>query len=177
MAIMRPVLFVGALVLALLTPIHPSAAAEEAPPSPCATLTVPHVEVRTAAHKLYLCDRERAVASSFDVRLARNGVGKTRTGDKKVPLGSYPLGQPRRSKQYGTFVPIGFPLPEQRRRGYTGGDVGVHGPDRRVRWLGGLVNTFDTTDGCVGLASDQEMDSLTAWLRRSGAHRIILVDR
>jgi len=173
----RQVWPVGAFVLALIGPIQQSATAEEAPPSPCAALAEPHVAVRTAAHKLYLCDKDGAVAAGFGVRLARNGVGKTRTGDKKVPLGSYPLGEPRRSKQYGTFVPIGFPLPEQRRRGYTGGDVGVHGPDRRIRWLGGLVNTFDTTDGCVGLASDQEMDTLAAWLRRSGAHRIILVDR
>src|SRR6187455_15135 len=145
----RPVWLVGASLLALTGPVPRHATAGEVPPAPCAALTVPHVEVRTAEHKLYLCDRGRAVASRFDVRLARNGIGKTRTGDKKVPLGTYPLGQPRASKKYGTFVPIGFPLPEQRRRGYTGGDVGVHGPDRRVRWLGGLVNTFDTTDGCV----------------------------
>ena len=160
-----------------MAPTDRSAAAAEARTGPCAELTGAHVVVRTVEHKLYLCDQDRAVASSYGVRLARNGVGKTRTGDRKVPLGIYPLGRPRPSKKYGTFVAIGFPLPEQRRRGYTGGDVGVHGPDRRVRWLGRLVNTFDTTDGCVGLSSDREMDEIAAWVRQTGAGRIVLTER
>lgn len=58
----------------------------------------------------------------------------------------------------------------------TGGSVGVHGPDRRVRWLGRLVNTFDTTDGCVGLATDREMDEIVAWLQRTKAGRIVLLE-
>lgn len=168
---------VAASFLAATAPAGRSAIAAETPSNPCAGLTVAHVVVRTEEHKLYLCGKDQAVASTYDVRLARNGVGKTRAGDGKVPLGSYPLGRPRPSKKYGTFVSIGFPLPDQRRHGYTGGDVGVHGPDRRVRWLGRLVNTFDTTDGCVGLASDREMDEIAAWLRRTSAARIILAQR
>jgi hypothetical protein len=174
MARLAMLVFIAAL--AAEAPIH-EAAADKASPSPCATLRGAHIEVRTGEHRLYLCDKDGAIASSFGVYLARNGVGKTRTGDKKVPLGSYPLGRPRPSKQYGTFIPIGFPLPEQRRRGYTGGSIGIHGPDRRLRWLGRLVNTYDTTDGCVGLASDQEMDVIAGWVRSTDARRIILVER
>lgn len=154
-----------------------SAAAAPALTDACAELTFAHVVVRAEEHRLYLCAKDRTVVSTYSVRLARNGVGKTRAGDGKVPIGTYPLGRPRPSKKYGTFVPIGFPLPEQRRRGYTGGDVGIHGPDRRVRWLGRLVNTFDTTDGCVGVASDREMDEIAAWLRRMAVDRIVLAER
>jgi len=145
--------------------------------APCATLSAAHVAVDTAAHRLFLCGARGALERSYSVRLARDGPGKSRAGDGKVPLGVYPLGAPRRSKPFGMFIPIGYPTPEQRRRGYTGGSVGIHGPDRRVRWLGWLVNTFDTTDGCVGLAFDSEMEEISVWLRRTKARRIVLHDQ
>jgi murein L,D-transpeptidase YafK len=115
------------------------------------------------------------LVTDFEVRLAHDGTGKTKEGDGRIPLGSYPLGAPRPSKRYGTFIPIGYPTPAQRAKGYTGGSLGVHGPDRRVKWLGRLVNTFDTTDGCVGLAKDDEMDVIASWIRRRHAGTILLV--
>ena len=129
--------------------------------------------VDTGTHRLALCDRDREIAS-FSVRLGRGGVGKTAEGDGKTPLGAYPLGDPRKSDRYGTFIPIGYPTPDQRRRGFTGGDVGVHGPHRWVRWLGTLVNSFDSSSGCVGLATDAEMDSIAAWIKAAHAHTIEL---
>jgi hypothetical protein len=141
------------------------------PPPHCAGRGA-HLEVDTAAHTLFLCagaKEERA----FGVRLS-GGTGKTREGDDKVPLGVYPLGAPRRSKSYGTFIPIGYPTPAQQRAGYTGGAVGVHGPDRRVRWLGRMTNLLDTTSGCVGIATDEEMAVIVVWLRKTGAARIEL---
>ena len=131
------------------------------------------IVVETGAHRLALCDRDREV-SAFSVRLGRGGVGKTAEGDGKTPLGIYPLGEPRKSDRYGTFIPIGDPTPEQRRRGFTGGDVGVHGPHRWVRWLGSLVNSFDSSNGCVGLATDGEMATIAAWVRAAHAATIEL---
>jgi murein L,D-transpeptidase YafK len=138
--------------------------------------TVSHgalVFVDTARHSLSLCEGGRSTAS-YRVRLGRNGVGKSHEGDGKTPLGRYPLGEGRISAKYGLFLPLGYPTSEQRHRGFTGGSVGVHGPDRLVRWLGPLVNTFDTTDGCVGLASDSEMREITEWVRAHGARTIVL---
>jgi hypothetical protein len=43
-----------------------------------------------------------------------------------------------------------------------------------VRWLGRLVNTFDSTDGCVGIATDEQMESIAAWVRRLKASQIVL---
>lgn len=131
------------------------------------------IVVDTSAHKLALCDRNRETAV-FDVRLGSGGVGKSKEGDRKTPLGSYPLEAPRKSKSYGTFIPIGYPTTEQRRRGYTGGAVGVHGPERRVRWLGSLVNTFDSSSGCVGLATDEDMARIATWVKTARAHVIEL---
>jgi hypothetical protein len=122
------------------------------------------IVVELEAHTLVLCEGDHAV-ESFGVRLGHAGIGKSRAGDGKTPVGTYPLGGPRASGRYGIFIPIGYPTAEQRRKGFTGRAVGVHGPDRRVRWLGRLVNTFDTSDGCVGLAKDEEMARIAQWVR------------
>jgi hypothetical protein len=140
-----------------------------------ATCTTPdaRVVVDTARHQLTLCEQGHE-AAVFGVRLGRGGVDKTREGDAKTPLGTYILGEPRASDRFGVFISIGYPTPEQRQRGYTGGDVGVHGPHRWVRWLGSLVNTFDSSDGCVGLAKDTEIDAIAAWVKKLHAHTIEL---
>ena len=100
------------------------------------------------------------------------GVGKTAEGDGKTPLGTYPLSEPRPSQRFGVFIPIGYPTAEQRSKGYTGGDVGVHGPHRWVRWLGSLVNTFDSSDGCVGVATDDEINRIAAWMKQTHVRTI-----
>ena len=131
------------------------------------------VVVDLAKHTLALCDQARTVAT-FAVRLGRGGVGKTREGDGKTPIGVYPLGEPRPSSRYGTFIPIGFPTDAQKKQGYTGSAVGVHGPPRWVKWLGSLVNTFDSSDGCVGVARDAEIESIAGWVRTARAQTIEL---
>jgi murein L,D-transpeptidase YafK len=124
-------------------------------------------------HTLALCEKDKAI-ETFAVRLGRGGVGKTREGDGKTPVGTYPLGEPRPSNRYGTFIPIGYPTDQQKRMGYTGGAVGVHGPARWVRWLGSLVNTFDSSDGCVGVARDSDIEKIANWVRAASVATIDL---
>ncbi len=93
-------------------------------------------------------------------------------GDGKTPLGTYGLGAPRPSQDYGMFIPVEYPTRGQRSQGYTGGSVGVHGPPRSVRWLGSLVNTFDSSDGCIGVATDDEIERISAWVTASHARTI-----
>ena len=89
-------------------------------------------------------------------------------------MGIYALGSPRPSQRYGTFIPIGYPTDEQRKLGYTGSSVGIHGPARWVKGLGVWVNTFDSSDGCVGVALDSEMEIIAAWVREAPAALIEL---
>ncbi len=159
--------------LALLGGLAASQAAPRPDPSRCTATARPFVVVDTAKHAMLVCERSSVVAT-FSVRLGKRGTGKTREGDGKTPLGRYALGTPRPSTAYGLFVPIAYPTPEQRRAGYTGGSVGVHGPDRRVRWLGRWVNAFDTTDGCVGLATDEETETFARFVRERGGVEISL---
>jgi murein L,D-transpeptidase YafK len=129
------------------------------------------VVVETAKHRLALCEAGRQIAE-FGVRLGRGGVGKTAEGDGKTPLGTYAMGEPRPSERFGVFIPISYPTAGQRSKGYTGGDVGVHGPHRWVRWLGSLVNTFDSSDGCVGLATDDEINRIATWVKQTHVRTI-----
>jgi murein L,D-transpeptidase YafK len=129
------------------------------------------VELKT--HSLALCEKDNMVGL-FDVRLGQGGIGKTREGDGKTPIGAYPLGDPRPSKRFGTFIPIGFPTEEQKKMGYSGSAVGVHGPPRWAKWLGSLVNTFDLSDGCVGVARDSEIEQIANWVRAASARTIEL---
>ena len=144
---------------------HPVAAAG------VCSATDARVVVDTSKHRLALCQEDRE-SETFDIRLGRGGVGKKKEGDGKTPLGIYSLGEPRRSERFGIFIPIGYPSPEQRQQGYTGGDIGVHGPHRWVRWLGSLVNTFDSSDGCVGLATDDEINTIAEWVKKVRARTI-----
>jgi hypothetical protein len=132
-----------------------------------------YIDVDTIGHRLSLCVSS-ALKASYDVRLGRGGVGKTRAGDGRTPLGTYRLGRPRASTRYGMFIPIGYPTEAQRARGYTGNAVGIHGPDRGFAWLGPLINAFDTTWGCVGLAKDEEMLEISRWMRQAGASVVVL---
>lgn len=131
------------------------------------------IVVHLKEHILLLCEKDKVI-ETFGVRLGSGGTGKSREGDKKTPVGEYELGEPRPSKSFGTFIPISYPTAEQQKAGFTGGAVGVHGPHRWISWLGSLVNTFDSSDGCVGVASDAEIERIARWVRSASAKRIEL---
>ena len=131
------------------------------------------IVVDTKQHTLALCADGRAV-ESFNVRLGKHGTGKSREGDGKTPLGRYPLAGPTPSQSFGLFIPVGYPTLEQRDHGYTGSAIGVHGPGRGVRWLGRLVNTFDLTEGCVGLATDDEMKRIADFVAKQNVREITI---
>jgi murein L,D-transpeptidase YafK len=142
-------------------------------PSPCAQAGSA-VLVETGAHRLSLCQDGR-VTESFRVALGTGGVGKTREGDAKVPLGAYPLGAPRASAQFGTFILVGYPTRAQRRAGFTGGAVGVHGPTRGARFRSSSSNTdSDWTLGCIAVGSDAEIERIAAWVLQKRVTRVLI---
>jgi murein L,D-transpeptidase YafK len=122
------------------------------------------VFVSTSEHRLWLCQDGRSRAR-FAVALGSGGVDKRTQGDRKVPLGSYELGLPRPSARFGTFVPIAYPTAEQRKLGFTGQDVGIHGPERRARWLGRANTWLDWTAGCVALGTEEDLAQVTRFVR------------
>lgn len=156
------------LMAALLAACGVSAA-----PAPCADNAEPFIAVSTQQHRMWLC-AGGVPEHEYRVRLGFGGVGKTKEGDGKVPLGNYALGAPRPSEKFKLFIPIAYPTAEQRAQGYTGSAVGIHGPSRGWRWLGSWMNAFDTTAGCVAVASDQEIAGIADWVKRTQAGSVVL---
>ncbi len=131
------------------------------------------VVVDTGRRTLTLCAGSEPVAS-HPVALGWEGTGKRRRGDGKTPLGRYSLGVPRPSRKYGTFIPVDYPTPEQRRQGYTGSAIGLHGPPRSSRDAG-LANVADDwTLGCVAVADDATIKAIAAWVRAHPDAPIVL---
>jgi murein L,D-transpeptidase YafK len=143
------------LVLFAALSAHPCLAAETA------------VVVRVAERALVLCDGGRPVGR-YAVALGIAGVGKQRTGDNKTPLGRYPLGRPRPSSSYDTFVPVGYPTAAQQRLGLSGNAIGIHGPPRGFGGSGAAI-AGDWTAGCIAVGSDGDIRNIAAWIRRHRA--------
>jgi hypothetical protein len=134
-------------------------AEDKKPEDPCATRGT-SIFVRTSEHKMWLC-REGATDVSYTVALGAGGIGKRTKRDNKVPLGVYKLGKPRTSSRFHRFIPIGYPTEAQRRAGYTGTDLGIHGPDPMFSWEG----TVDWTNGCVAFKTNDEIDAVATWTK------------
>jgi murein L,D-transpeptidase YafK len=142
---------VPSLVLYAALSAHPCLAAETA------------VVVQVMERALVLCTAGRAVGH-YRVALGVAGVGKRRTGDNKTPLGPYPLGRPRPSRSYDTFIPVGYPSAAQRRLGLSGNAIGIHGPPRGS---GGAAIAGDWTAGCIAVGSDEEIRAIASFVRRN----------
>ena len=102
------------------------------------------------ARRLSLCQKGVAT-KSYPIALGVNGIGKRKEGDKLTPIGTYPLGAPYESKEFGPFVPVGYPTAAQVKAGFTGNSVGLHAPHRRDRDRG-VQASF--ADRCVHNVKD-----------------------
>ncbi|MEZ4367173.1 MAG: L,D-transpeptidase family protein [Kofleriaceae bacterium] len=157
-------------VAASSTPVRASQPARAPAACPDGELVL----IDTTARVLRLCEDGRAVAT-MAVALGQGGVGKTREGDARTPLGRYPLAPPRASRSgFGTFIPVGYPTAEQRRAGYTGGAVGIHGPPDGAELADAEVTAIDWTLGCIALARG-DLARLVAWVEARAVGVVELV--
>jgi len=122
------------------------------------------VAVLTRKRELWLCS-DGAPAQRFQVALGQRGLDKRRKGDGRTPLGTYSLGAPRPSGQFGIFIPIEYPTPEQARQGHTGSTVGIHGPPRGKAEPSYPSTAFDWTLGCVATGTDEDIEVIARFVR------------
>lgn len=138
--------------------------------NPCpATGSVVAVFSRT--HELYLC-RAGVPHARIRVALGRGGMGKRRTGDNKTPVGSYSFGEPRASARYGTFIPIDYPTTEQTALGYTGSELGIHGPPRKWKDVA-AATALDWTTGCIATGTNDDIERIARFVREERPLAII----
>jgi hypothetical protein len=148
-------------------PIPLAAPIPAAAPAPHAVLcpaTGEVIAVITRKRELWLCI-DGAPAARFEVALGQGGLDKRQKGDRRTPLGTYALGTPRLSGRYGIFIPIVYPNREQAAQGLTGGDVGIHGPPRKLPEPEYPTTAFDWTLGCVATGTDADIELIATFVR------------
>ena len=133
------------------------------------------VVVQVDAHRLLLCQNGHA-DQAFAVSLGSGGIHKRQEGDHRTPVGVFALGVPRPSKEFTIFIPVGYPNAEQRLAGYTGGDIGIHGPKKQWSWLGRLANWKDWTRGCIAINSEDGIRAVATWVERHHTARVEIKD-
>lgn len=148
--------------------------------------------VSTSVHLLLLC-KDDSVVRAYPVSIGAEGTPKRVSGDRKTPVGTYRLGMPRPSSKFHITVPIDYPTPEQRRKGYTGGAIGLHGP-RAKRSPGSRpkrgierarpgkekkdpLSNRNWTDGCLIVDSNREIEEIADWVTREKPEHIHIEGR
>ncbi len=141
-----------------------SARAEAAP---CTQSSRPHIAVSAAKHRHHLCEGKVSQAD-YLVSLGTGGMGKKKQGDNRTPLGKYLLGKPRPSNSgFHLFVPVGYPTKSQKKKGYTGGAIGIHGPPSYLpQTVVNLARGTDWTEGCLLVFTNKEIEEISRWVRK-----------
>ncbi len=123
--------------------------------------------VDSARSRVYVFENSGGKAryvSDFYVTLGKQGVGKTREGDQKTPVGVYwvtaNLPRQKLTDFYGAGAfPINYPNPWDRRLGRNGSGIWLHGTPS---------NTYSrpprASDGCIVLANT-DLQALSPYLQ------------
>jgi murein L,D-transpeptidase YafK len=127
--------------------------------------------VQAKRRVIWLCENGQRT-DGMRVAIGPGGLDKRVEGDAKVPLGEYPLSSPVASKDYHLFILVGYPTAAQRKAGYTGGAVGVHGPMRG--YSGPQSTDRDWTLGCIAVGTDREIERIAQWMKDKHVTRIVI---
>ncbi len=132
------------------------------------------INVHTSKRVLNICQQGNVV-KAFKIALGDKGIGKKQAGDNKTPIGLYGLAHPRRSSQFKIFIPILYPTTKQLAAGYTGRDVGIHGPSQSSNWLGWANNLPYATRGCIAVGRNNYIEYVANWVRANPGTKILII--
>jgi len=132
------------------------------------------INVHTSKHILNIC-KHGNVVKTFKVALGYKGVGKKRAGDNKTPIGLYGLAHPRKSSKFKVFIPILYPTSRQMAAGYSGRDVGIHGPTQsstRINWFNNLPSS---TRGCIAVGNNNYIEYVANWVKANPGTKVLII--
>ena len=132
------------------------------------------INVQTTKQILNIC-RHGAVIKTFKVAIGNKGVGKKQAGDNKTPIGLYGLAHPRKSNQYKIFIPILYPTTKQLAAGFTGRDVGIHGPTQSSSRFDWLNNLPSSTRGCIAVGKNNHIEYVANWLKANPGAKVLII--
>lgn len=132
------------------------------------------INVHTSSRTLNICEHGNVV-KTFRVAIGYKGVGKKRAGDYKTPIGLYRLARPRKSSQFKVFIPILYPTAQQMAKGYTGRDVGLHGPQQTRKWLGWANHLPSATRGCIAVGKNNYIEYVANWVKANPGAKVLII--
>lgn len=132
------------------------------------------INVDTAKRVLNIC-KQGTVVKAFKVAIGFKGVGKKKRGDNKTPVGLYGLASPRKSTQFKVFIPILYPTSRQLASGYTGQDVGLHGPTQSSNGLSWLNNLPSATHGCIAVGKNNYIEYVANWVKANPGTKVLII--
>lgn len=132
------------------------------------------INVHTSKQVLNIC-KHGTVIKTFKVALGYKGVGKRRAGDNKTPIGLYGLAYPRKSNQFKVFIPILYPTTKQLAAGYTGRDVGIHGPNQSPSLISWLNNLPSSTRGCIAVGKNNYIEYVANWVKTNPGTKVLII--
>lgn len=132
------------------------------------------INVHTKKRTLNIC-KQGTVLKSFKIAIGYKGVGKKQAGDNKTPIGLYGLAHPRKSSQFKVFIPILYPTSKQLAAGYTGRDVGIHGPTQSLSWLSWLNNLPYSTRGCIAVGKNNHIEYVANWVKANPGIKVLII--
>lgn len=132
------------------------------------------INVHSTKHVLHIC-KQGTVIKTFKVALGYKGMGKKKAGDNKTPIGLYGLAYPRKSSQFGVFIPILYPTSVQSAAGYTGRDVGIHGPAQSPLLFNWLNNLPSSTRGCIAVGRNTHIEYVAKWIKANPGTKVLII--
>lgn len=127
----------------------------------CQDYDFSYIYYSTNTNSIHICVEGESI-DTFKASHGSNGVGKTKKGDRKTPEGLYTIQKPRpSSSKWRTFIHINYPTDSQKEQGYTGGSVGLHGPNQYFPFANDLVNYGA---GCIVVSDNKSIDLITNYV-------------
>lgn len=122
------------------------------------------IVIEKSAHTMTLMSKGN-VLKTYHVALSTVPVGqKERAGDHKVPEGKYTIDEKKPQSRFHLALHVSYPNAADRARAKglgvdPGGEIEIHGLEKKYAWLGSLQREHDWTDGCIAV-TDAEIEEI-----------------
>jgi murein L,D-transpeptidase YafK len=143
---------IGLALLLFLSILQSVALAQTAPPHEKVDLIL----IMKSAHTMTLMSHGQAL-KTYHVALSTDPVGaKERAGDHKVPEGNYTIDEKKPVSRFDLALHISYPNAADRARAKKlgvdpGGEIEIHGLEKKYAWMGALHREKDWTNGCIAV--------------------------
>jgi murein L,D-transpeptidase YafK len=120
--------------------------------------------IEKSAHTMTLMSHGQAL-KTYHVALSTEPVGaKDRVGDHKVPEGKYTIDEKKQVSRFDLALHVSYPNAADRARAKKlgvepGGEIEIHGLEKKYAWMGALHREKDWTDGCIAV-TDAEIEEI-----------------